>query len=285
MSIYAQDLRYGLRMLRKSPGFTAIAILTLALAIGANTAIFSVVYSILLRPLPFNQPDRLVTVGESRNKVGCCAYHASYPDFLDWTTSARSFQSLAGYAGDAYTITGNGDPKTTYAAMVSTNFFSTLGVRPILGRDFAPGEDLPEGSGPNVAMLAYGFWRREFAGDRNIIGRVLHLDGKPVTVVGILPRDFEFSPAGIVPIWVPLHLNKYERTERGVRWYGVVGRLATGVTVAQAQSEMSAITAQLAGQYPIDNASVHVSVGPLHDEIAGEVRPLLLVLFEIGRAH
>ena len=279
MSIYAQDLRYGLRMLRKSPGFTAIAILTLALAIGANTAIFSVVYSILLRPLPFNQPDRLVTVGESRNKVGCCAYHASYPDFLDWTTSARSFQSLAGYAGDAYTITGNGDPKTTYAAMVSTNFFSTLGVRPILGRDFAPGEDLPEGSGPNVAMLAYGFWRREFAGDRNIIGRVLHLDGKPVTVVGILPRDFEFSPAGIVPIWVPLHLNKYERTERGVRWYGVVGRLATGVTVAQAQSEMSAITAQLAGQYPIDNASVHVSVGPLHDEIAGEVRPLLLVLF------
>ena len=128
MGTLKQDFRYGLRMLRKSPGYTAVAIITLALAIGANTAIFSVVYPVLLRPLPFRDPDRLVTIGESRHQVGCCSYLASYPDFLDWQRSAKSFQSLAGYAPDAFTITGNGDPKTMFCAMVTTNFFSTLGV-------------------------------------------------------------------------------------------------------------------------------------------------------------
>jgi putative ABC transport system permease protein len=279
MGTLKQDFRYGLRMLRKSPGYTAVAIITLALAIGANTAIFSVVYPVLLRPLPFGDPDRLVTIGEGRHQAGCCSYLASYPDFLDWKRSAKSFQSLAGYAPDAFTITGNGDPKTMFCAMVTTNFFSTLGVSPVLGRDFAAGEDLPEGSGPTVALLSYSFWHSDFSADPKIIGRVLRLDGKPVTVVGILPRSFELGPAGIVPIWVPLHLNLYETTARSGRWLNVIARLAPGVTLDQARAEMQSINAQLAREYPEQNAAVTINVGLLRTEIVGNIRPLLLVLF------
>src|ERR1700761_7352565 len=189
MGTLRQDFRYGLRMLRRSPGFTAAAVITLALAIGANTAIFSIVYPVLLRPLPYHDADRLVTIGDTRHKT-CCSYVASYPDFQDWARDARSFESLAGHAPDAFTVTGNGEPKTLFCAMVTVNFFSTLGVTPILGRDFLPGEDLPEGPGPNVALLTFDFWRSDFGGDPKIVGRVVHLDGRPVTVVGILPRNF-----------------------------------------------------------------------------------------------
>jgi len=279
MGTLSQDFRYGLRMLRKSPGFTAVAIITLALAIGANTAIFSAVYPVLLRPLPFDHPDRLVTIGEARHATGCCSYIASYPDFLDWTRTARSFQSLAGYASDAFTITGNGEPKTMFCAMVTPNFFSTLGVTPMLGRSFIAGEDLPEGSGPIVALLSYSFWRSDFGGDASVIGRVVRLDGKPVTIIGVLPRNFELGPAGPVPIWVPLHLNPYETTARGARWLSVIGRLAAGVTLQQARAEMQTITAQLARQYPQQDAAVTVSLAPLREEIVGDVRPLLIVLF------
>ncbi len=279
MGTLSQDFRYGLRMLRKQPGFTAVAVITLALAIGANTAIFSVVYPVLLRPLPFRDSGRLVTIGESRDKIGCCSYYASYPDYLDWAASAKTIQSFAGYASDAYTITGNGEPKTVFAAMVTTNFFSTLGVTPALGRDFLQGEDLPSGAGPNVAILTWQFWQSDFAGDPRIIGRVLHLDSKPVTVVGILPRDFELTPAGILPIWVPLHLNNYERTARAGYWLNPIGRLVPGATLEQARAEMSAIGARLATQYPQDEAGVHVSVGYLREQIVGDIRPLLIVLF------
>ena len=279
MGTLSQDFRYGLRMLRKNPGFTAVTVITLALAIGANTAIFSVVYPVLLRPLPFRDPQQLVTIGESRHRTGCCAYTASYPDFLDWRRSAKSFQSLAGFAYDAFTLSGNGEPKTMFCAMVTTNFFSTLGVSPVLGRDFVSGEDLPEGQGPTVALLSYNFWRRDFSADPSVVGRVLQLDGKPVTVVGILPRGFEFDPAGVVPIWVPLHLNNFETTSRSGRWLNVIARLVPGVTVDQARAEMDAINAQLARQYPEENAAVTVNVAPLRAEIVGNIRPLLLILF------
>ena len=279
MGTLSQDFRYGLRMLRKNPGFTVVAVLTLALAIGANTAIFSALYPVLLRPLPYTDPARLVTVGESRHQAACCSYTASYPDYLDWKRNARSFQALAGYASDAFTLAGSGDPKTVYSAMVTTNFFSTLGVTPILGRDFAAGEDLPEGSGPTVAIISYSFWKSDFLGDPKVIGRVVHLDGKPVTIVGVLPRDFELAPAGVVPIWVPQHLSPYLATGRNARWLNVIARLAPGVTLEQARAEMATINTQLAREYPQQNAAIAVNVAPLSDEIAGDVRPLLLVLF------
>jgi putative ABC transport system permease protein len=279
MGTLRQDFRFGLRMLRKHPGFTAVAVITLALAIGANTAIFSAVYPVLLRPLPFRDANRLLTLGEARRQVGCCSYWASYPDFVDWTANAKSFQSLAGYAADAFTITGSGEPKTVFASMVTTNFFSTLGVTPMLGRDFAAGEDLPSGSGPTVAMITYGFWQSDFGGDAKVIGRTVRLDGRPATIIGVLPRDFELTPAGIVPVWVPLHLNNAERTMRGARWLDVIGRLAPGATIDQARAEMTAITAQLGRQYPEADSSIEVDIALLRNQIVGDIRPLLLVLF------
>ncbi len=266
-------------MLRKSPGFTAAAVITLALAIGANTAIFSVLYPVLLRPLPFRDPDQLVTIGEGRHLNTRLAYNASYPDFLDWTRIAKSFAAMGGYSSDAFTLTGNGDPKTMFCAMVTTNFFSVLGVTPMLGRDFAPGEDLPEGVGPTVAILSNNFWRSDFSADPKVIGRVLRLDDRPVTVIGILPPDFELGPAGIAPIWVPLHMNPFLAKSRNARWLSVIARLAPGVTLDQARAEMQSITAQLDQQYPQENAAVTVTLAPLREEIVGDIRPLLMFLF------
>src|ERR1039458_9381755 len=279
MGTLKQDFRYGLRMLRKSRGFTAVAVITLALAIGANTAIFSALYPALLRPLPYRQPDRLVTLGENRPQLPCCGYTSSYPDYLDWKRTARSFESLAGFADDSFILTGNGDPKTIYSAMVTPNFFSTLGVSPMLGRDFAEWEVLHEAPGPAVAILSYGLWRSDFAGDPHVIGQTIRLDNKPVTVVGVLPRNFEFAPEGSALVWVPLYLNAYSSTARNARWLNVIGRLAPGVALQQARAEMESISAQLAQEYSRQNASVFVTVGSLRDEIVGNIRPLLLILF------
>ncbi len=279
MGQLAQDFHYGVRMLRKSPGFTAIAVITLALAIGANTAIFSVVYPALLRPLPYSQPDKLVTLGENRRQSGCCAYAASYPDYLDWKRTAKSFTSLAGFSSDAFTLTGTGDPKTIFGAAATSNFFATLGVRPMLGRDFVAEDELPAGLGPDVAILSYEFWRSDFSTDPKIIGRTIHLDSKRVTIIGVLPRNFEFAPAVSAPVWVPLHGDEYARTARKARWLQVIGRLKPGVSMEQAQAEMQGIMAQLAQEYPKEDGSIFVSVGKLRDEIVGNIRPQLLILF------
>ena len=187
-----QNLRYAVRTLLKNPGFTVIAVLTLALGIGANAAIFSVVYSALLRSLPYKDPGKLVTLAEGRGQAGGQAFDVSYPDFLDWRRMAKSYQALAGFGGDGFTLTGNGDPKNVSAVQVTTNLLSTLGVKPLLGRDFVDGEEKPDG--PHVALLTYGFWRSEFGGDPGIVGRTIRLDNKPATVVGVLPREFEFAP-------------------------------------------------------------------------------------------
>jgi len=279
MGQLTQDFRYGMRMLRKSRGFTTVAVITLALAIGANTAIFSVVYPALLRPLPYRQPDRLVTLGENRRHSDCCAFTSSYPDYLDWKRSARSFESLAGFSSDPFTLTGTEDPKMVFGAMVTANFFSTLGVRPILGRDFVTDDELPEGAGPAVAILGYNFWRSDFSADPNVIGRTIRLDNKATTVVGVLPPGFEFAPAASAPLWVPLHTNAYMNTARNARWLEVIARLAPGVPIEQARAEMETISAQLAQAYPKQDASIFVIVGSLRDEIVGDIRPLLLILF------
>ncbi len=163
--------------------------------------------------------------------------------------------------------------------MVTVNFFSTLGVTPILGRDFLPGEDLPEGPGPNVAILSYNYWKSDFGGDPKVIGRVLRMDDKPVTIVGVLPRNFEFSPAGVNAFWVPMHLNNYEATARNGRWLSVIARLRPQTTLPEANAEMQTIMARLDRQYPVDDAAILVSLAPLRDQIVGNVRPLLWILF------
>jgi len=278
MDTLTQNLRYAVRTLWNSPGFTLVVVLTLALGIGANTAIFSVVYSGLLHPLPYRDPDKLFHLGESRNQYDdrTAGAQASYPDYLDWKRTAKSIESLAAYSGDAFTLTANGEPKNTFAAQVTPSFFSTLGVKPALGRDFLDAE--MQSDGPHVTILTDAFWRTEFGADPNIIGRIVHLGGKPVTIVGVLPRDFEFAPARSAPLWVPIHQSGDPLARRSLRWLSVFGRLAPGVSPDQARAEMQSINAQLASEYPKENSSTFFVMESLREQIVGKVRPILLIL-------
>ena len=280
MNALWKNVRYGMRVLAKSPGFTLVAVLTLALGIGANAAIFSVVYSALLRPLPYYQPDRLVTLGEGRTQTRDnepVSRNSFHPDFVDWKKTTKSFASLTAYSFDTFTLAGNGEPKAVFATQVLPNFFATLGVKPALGRGFVDGEDV--GDGPHVVMLTYGYWRSDFGGDPNVIGRTITLDNKPATIVGVLPRDFQFAPSNDFPLWVPMHASQDLLTRRNLRWMNVFARLAPGVTMAQAHAEMDGITAQLAREYPQQDGSVFVNIGTLRQRIVGQVQPLLLVIF------
>jgi predicted permease len=278
MGTLTQNLRYAMRALWHSPGFTLVVVLTLALGIGANTAIFSVVYSALLHPLPYRDPGKLFHLGESRSQSDNSANgaQASYPDYLDWKRIAKSIQSFAGYSGDAFTLSANGEPKNTFAAQVTPSFFSTLGVKPALGRDFLEGE--MQADGPSVTILTDAFWRTELGADPKVIGRVIHLDGKPATIVGVLPRDFEFAPARSAPLWVPIHQSGDPITRRSLRWLSVFGRLASGVSPDQARAEMQSINAQLARAYPKENSSTFFVMESLTEQIVGKVRPILLIL-------
>jgi predicted permease len=275
-----RNLRHASRLLAKSPGFTAVAVLTLALGIGANAAIFSVVYTALLRPLPYYQPERLLAVGEGRTQTReteAVNRNSSYPDFVDWKKTAKSFESLTAFSFDAFTLAGNGEPKAVFATQVMPNFFSTLGVKPALGRGFVDGENVSDG--PHVVMLTYGYWRSDFGGDPNAIGRTVTLDNKPATIVGVLPRDFQFAPSNGFPLWVPMHPTQDLLTRRNLRWLSVFARLAPEVSVAQAHAEMDGITAQLAREYPQQDGSVFVGIETLRHRIVGQVQPLLLVIF------
>ena len=268
------NLRYGIRMLRKNPGFTLVAAITLALGIGANTAIFSVVYAALLRPLPYRQPDQLVILGQAR-KLPVDYSNTSYPDLQDWIQSAKSFSSITAYSGSAFTIDTGGEPKITFATQVLPNFLATLGVQPALGRDFSKEELQPDG--PHAVILSDAFWRSEFGADPKIIGRTIRLDNKPVPVVGVLAANFEFAPRSS-PLWVPMAPSGDLLTRRSLRWTNVVARLAPGVSMEQAHAEMNGITARLAQEYPKEDGAVILMIGTLRDRIVGKIRPLLLVL-------
>ena len=279
----ARDLRFGLRSLGRTPAFTVVAVLTLALGIGANTAVFSVVRAALIRPLPYAEPDRLITVGEVRrqqavaDRLSNASWNASYPDFLDWRAQSKTYESFAGFTGDGFTLRGMGEPETVFAAQATPNFFSTLGVKPALGRDFRAGEDLP--TGPHVAILTQGYWMKRFGGDARAVGRTIQLDSNSVTIIGVLPAEFEFGPAGNAVLWVPLHIQGGMANRRSLRWMRVIGRLARGATPRQAETEMGLINARLATQYPDQNGAIALVPAPLRDRIVGRVQPLLWILF------
>ena len=241
MGSLKQNLRFAVRAFSKSPGFALVVVLMLALGIGANTAIFSVVYSALLRPMPYREPGKLFHLGESRTQADYSSGGAqvSYPDYLDWKHAAKTIQSFAAYSGDGFTLAANGEPKNTFAAQVTPSFFSTLGVKPAMGRDFL--EDEMQSDGPHVAILTDGFWRTELGSDPNVIGRIVHIDGKPASIVGVLPRDFQFAPANSAPVWVPIHQQGDMITRRSLHWLDVFGRLAPGVTADQVRAEMQGI--------------------------------------------
>ena len=274
MTTFIQDLRYGLRMLAKNPGFTAVAVLTLALGIGANTAIFSVVNGVLLRPLPYADPGRLMTVYETSREFGQMS--VAYPNFLDWRRENHAFTDIAAYRGDDFNFTGSGQPEHLRGEFVSASLLPVLGVNPLLGRNFMPQEDREGASG--VVMLTYGLWKRRFGADPNILGNTMTLNARNYKVIGVLPSDFRFRRQA--ELYVPLaqYLSIELNSRENHPGLNVVGRLKPDVAMAAAQAEMTSIGRALAQQYPKANAGHGITVAEMKDDIVGYIRPTLQLL-------
>ena len=270
----AQDLRFAWRQLRKSPGFAVTAILMLTLGIGASTAIFGFVDAALIQPLPYAQQNRLVDVDESA--AAFPRSNISREDYEDWKRMNTTLQSLDVYNGSGFLLRSGTTAEPVPAARVSDGFFHTLGVQPILGRDFRPGEDKPGGA--KVAILSYGTWMMRFGGRRNVIGEKISLSGDPYTIIGVLPRTFAFAPRGGAELWVPLLDKNGCEQRRSCHGLDGVARLRDGVTLSQARADLQKIAAQLAIQYPTSNTGQGASVQPLSEFIVGKVRPILLTL-------
>ena len=273
MGTLIQDLRYGVRMLWKSPGFTIVAVLTLALGIGANTAIFSVVNGVLLRPLPFRDPSRLVLIAE---KSSFPIISTSYENYLDWRDQSHSFESMEATRGSSITLTGAGEPERLNVRMATAGLFSMLGINAQIGRTFLPEED--RAGGTPVALLSYGLWQRRFGGSADIIGKTVNLDLQPYTVVGILPSGFQI----LQPADLYLPFTPWAKTLPADRnWHpGIIplARLKQGVSKEQARGEMVGITKRLEQQYPDYNTGTSADVIGLQDQIVQNSRPALLLL-------
>ena len=266
------DMRYGIRQLVKTPGFTFVAILTLAFGVGATTAIFSVVNGVLLRPLPYPQADTLVRVLEIVPQYG--RFSVAPANFLDWRQQNTVFERIAAYAGGTDTFIGSDGPERLTMASVSWDLFELLRVPPALGRGFRADEDLPKQN--NVIVLSHGMWQRRFGGDPSVLGRTISLSGAPVTIVGVMPAGFYF-PNRQAEYWRPIGFNPANAT-RGGHFLGVIARLKDGVSVEQAGAEMKTIAERLAVQYPKNSANESAETVPLHDMIVGPIRPMLLTL-------
>jgi putative ABC transport system permease protein len=267
MNTLWQDLRYGARMLMKNPGFTLIAVLTLALGIGANTAIFTVVNAVLLQPLPYQEPERLISFRSNESVL----------DLTDIKAWSQSFAELGGNTQQPLDYIGSGEPLQWTAGLVTGGFFRTLGAQPLMGRVIIEEDD--RRGGPFVVVLGYALWQRQFGGDPGIVGKTITLSGNNYTVVGIMPADFK-APRGETEAWAPVHVvNPLAAAYRGVHFLQTYGRLKPGITIAQAQSEMGAIDRRLAEAFPAENRRRQTVLIPLHNRIVGQVKPALLVLF------
>jgi putative ABC transport system permease protein len=273
-----QDLRYAVRNLLRSRGFTAVAAITLTVGIGANTAIFSIIDTILLRPLPFRDPGQLVRLYETEAAPG--NYPFAGPDFLDWRAQNKTFQDMAlfGWSGDM-NLSGEGRPDHVLAVPTQANFFALLGVQPILGRTWLPGEDQP--GKDQVAVLSYGLWREHFAGDPAVVGRTIALNSKKYTIVGVMPASFRYPFQ--TQMWVPLDMDGKSVGTRGSHWANAIGRLKPGVSLATARADLKLISGRLEKTYPDSNNKVGSAAVALHDDLVGDSRSsLLMMLSAVG---
>jgi len=268
-----QDVRYGVRNLRGSPGFTAVAVATLAIGIGVNSAIFTVIEAVLLRPLPVSDPDALVMIWENNVVRGRDRNVVNPANFLAWRERNGVFAEMAGFSRWDTSLTGLGDPERLEIEAVTGNFFHTLGVGAALGRVLTEEDGRP--GAPDVALLSHATWRRRFAGDPKVVGRTITLNDHPATVVGVLPAVFDLMPNA--ELYLPFTIDEGWRSSRG-RWLMSVARLKPGVSVAQAQAEMSRLAANLARERPDFNSGWSATVAPLHGDLVREVRPALLAL-------
>jgi len=269
------DLRYGVRMLWKNKGFTAVAVIALALGIGANSAIFSVVNTVLLRPLPYREPGRLVMVWEDDAKHGYPNDTPAAANYFDWREQNQVFEDMAAMADQSFNLTGVGEPERIDGKRVNANLFELLGVAPQHGRALAADEDRPGAN--KVVLLSHALWQRRFGSDAGIVGQTLTLNGEAHTVVGVMPADFQF-PDRQAELWVPIAFTQQEATNRGRHYLQVVARLKPGVTLEGAQAEMSTIAARLQQQHPEQNVDLGASVQSLHEHLVGDIRPALLLL-------
>jgi putative ABC transport system permease protein len=267
------DIAYALRQLRHNPGFAAVAVLTLALGVGANTAIFSVVNAVLLRPLPFADPDRLVDARETEEAPG--TYPVNPADYLDWQAQNRTLEATSVYSWTSIaSLAGPGEPASAAVTQVQANFFGTLGISPYLGRSFSKGEDV---AGRNhVALLSYAFWRRNFGGSTGTIGKTVDLNAERYTIVGVMPPTFHFP--GTTEVWVPIDMTSKQFSQRGNHGLNVIGRIKRNVTLAQARQDLLAISLRLEKQFPDGNTKVHAVLFSLKDRLVGGAQERLLVL-------
>ena len=283
MSGIFQDIRFGARMLLKNPGVTAVAILTLALAIGANTAIFSVVNAVLLRPLPYRSPDRLVSLWAKVPEHG--RWRTTPANFFDWKKQNTVFEDVAAFGTWTMTLTGEGEPEQLSGTRVSSGYFPVVGVEPMLGRSFA-NEEYEPGKG-HVVILGHAFWQRRYAGDRAVVGKTITLNDQPYVVIGVMPPGIypaRPTPSGRISFeqneeqfWTPMSFSPEWAAVRTAHVLGALARLKPGVTVAQAQAEMDTIAGRLAQAYPV-NKGEGIIVNPFMNEVAGDVKPALVVL-------
>ena len=275
METLLADLRYALRLLIKRPVFTAVSILTLSLGIGANTAIFSVVNAVLLNPLPYADPSTLTLLWLQHPSTNQFQQPVSFPDFNDWQAQSQSFEQIVANRTQAVNLTDGDEPERVNGARVSSSFFSMLRVKPIIGREFSENEGRP--GGEPVALIGYTLWQQRYGGDLSVIGRAVSIDSTSCTIIGVLPKG-SYYPNPDIQVYMPLVQAKNE-TARGSRFLRVTARLKPGVSLREAQTEMDAIAARIAAEYPDSNDGVGVLVVPLHEQVVGKIRPALIILF------
>jgi putative ABC transport system permease protein len=277
METLLKDIRYGLRMIGRSPGFTIIAVVALALGIGANTAIFSVVNSVLLRSLPYEQQEQLVYVWGTHVKRGSSRTPASYPDFADFRDQNQVFEHMAAYTQSVAILTGQDAPEQLSGVAASGDLFAVLRARAERGRVLTPEDERPNSA--RVAVISYGLWQRRFAASPQLVGQQIMLDGVSRTVVGIMPRDFAFPlEARKTEYWLPIDPTAEFNKERGAHYLGVLARLKPGVRMQQAQTEMATIASRLEQQYPDRNSGRGVTLISMYEQVVGDIRPALLIL-------
>jgi putative ABC transport system permease protein len=274
MNFILQEVRYSLRKLRKNPGFTLLVILILGLGIGANTSIFSLVNAVLLRPLPYGDPEQLYWLYEQDLSAGKSKEPVSPANYLDWAGQTKAFEQLGASRSSTYTLTGSGEPISVLGYRVSPGFFDLLRARPLLGRTFQTEKEANDN--PSV-VLGYGIWQRQFGGQQGILGQTITLDGKPYTVSGVMPKEFQF-PTIDTEIWTPLVMPPQIKGNRNSRLLRVVGRLRPGMTAAQAQDEMNVISSRLAQTYPDADTGWSAQLTPMHDEFVGDVGIYMMLL-------
>ena len=276
-----QDLRYGVRMLRGKPGFTLVAVITLALGIGANTALFSVVNAVLLRSLPYKEPARLMTVWEAFLNAPGVQNPVAPSNFIDWRDQNTSFEDMVAYSTGDASLTEAGGPEKAIALYTSDNFLNLLGVDPLLGRAFEQGEITQPGE-MKVIVISHALWQRQFGGDTGVLGKEVKIDGNPVTIIGVMPPSFQF-PSSSIDLWVPTMMSPPVAGTRQAHYLSVLGRLKSGVTEQQAQADLEAIAARLREQYPDSNRYIGATVISLHEHMVGDIRwPLLILLAATG---